>query len=367
MKYLILTAPEDTHALAVKIVLEELGHVVRFLFMADQPTKLKNSVFIDNDTYHWCSSDKQNSVADNEYDVVWWRRARKPHVPKEITHPDDHSFALNENRLLFESITDNLAPNATWINPKNAAVRAQSKLFQLRMAVATGMKIPTTLCSNDPQDIRYFLLKNEAEGVIYKPLCANFWFEAHATRISYTSRLSFQDLPTNKLLQLTPGIFQKEIRKKYELRVVYFGGYIIAAKLNSQAHPNGKLDWRAISARELNVEQYFLPESLEEQIKTFMEKMGLVFGSLDFIVNEEGETIFLEVNEQGQFLWIEEANPDLKILDVFIQFITNFTKPFQWEPKKTAHRLHQHHQHIMSMMQQNMRYHISLNTEKGVQ
>ena len=36
-----------------------------------------------------------------------------------------------------------------------------------------------------------------------------------------------------------------------------------------------------------------------------MRKMGLVFCALDFIVTQDDEYVFLEVNEQGQFLWIE--------------------------------------------------------------
>ena len=40
MKFLIATEPDDTHAILVKLVLEDLGYSVRLLFTADQPTKL---------------------------------------------------------------------------------------------------------------------------------------------------------------------------------------------------------------------------------------------------------------------------------------------------------------------------------------
>ena len=365
MKFLIPTEPDDTHAIFVKIALENMGHEVRFLFMADQPTKLKNSILVDNDTYQWRSTDKYNSIVDNDYDVVWWRRARKPHLPKDSTHPSDYKFVARENALFYESITNTMAPNARWVNSKDAATRANSKLLQLKLAVECGMGIPTTLCSNDPQDIRYFLLKHEGDGVVYKPLCSNFWFEEKNMRIAYTSKLSFLELPTNKLLQLTPGIYQKEIKKKYELRITYFGDYMVAAKLDSQAHVDGKIDWRAIPGREMNIEPYQLPSTLEHQIRAFMKRMGLVFGALDFIVSEDHEYIFLEVNEQGQFLWIEELNSDFKMLDIFIHFLLSTSKSFKWDPKKTDHSMDKYKHQMASLVAQNMRRHIGLNNAKA--
>ena len=35
-----------------------------------------------------------------------------------------------------------------------------------------------------------------------------------------------------------------------------------------------------------------------------MERLGLVFGSIDMIVTPQGDYVFLEVNPSGQFDWI---------------------------------------------------------------
>lgn len=95
-----------------------------------------------------------------------------------------------------------------------------------------------------------------------------------------------------------------------------------------------------------------------------MHKMGLVFGTLDFIVNENDEYIFLEVNEQGQFLWIEDLNPDLKMLDVFIHFLVDASKPYKWDPKNTQHTLEKYEQQMVNMMKENMQHHVALNNVK---
>ncbi len=364
MKFLIPTEPDDTHAILAKLALEDQGHNVRFLFTADQPTKLKNSVLIDNDTYQWRSTDRYASIVENDYDVVWWRRARKPYLPKDITNASDYKFVVRENMMFYESLTNNMAPQAWWINPKEAAVRANSKLLQLKVATDCGMTIPTTLCSNNPQDIRYFLLKHENEGVIYKPLSPAFWFEEEQMRIAYTSKVSFLELPNNKILQVAPGIFQKEIKKKYELRITCFGDFLVAAKLHSQNHTEGKTDWRAIPEGKMTIEPYVLPSSLEHQIRKFMQKMGLVFGALDFIVSEDNDYVFLEINEQGQFLWVEEYNSDFKMLDIFIQFLLNKSRKFNWSPKEKLHTIDGYRLNMENMMNQNLQRHVDLNNAK---
>lgn len=361
MKFLIPTEPDDTHAILVKVALENLGHHVRLLFTADQPTKQKNSVYIYDKDYYWSSIDDYNEIVDNEYDVVWWRRARKPFLPKDIAHPKDYKFIVRENILFYESLTDNIAPNAWWVNSKEAAYKINHKLFQLKVARECGMIIPITLCSNNPKDIHCFLLKYKTAGVIYKPMCSNFWFEENNIKISYTSKVTISDLPNDKLLSLSPGIFQKEIKKKYELRVTCFGEFIIAVRLNSQSHKEGIVDWRAIPEGQMKIDPYILPIDLEKKIRVFMKKTGIVFGAFDFIVTPDDEIIFLEVNEQGQFLWIEEYNPSIKMLDIFINFLINKSINYQWNPKKLMHTIVEYKDYIDEIMAQNIQRHVNLN------
>ena len=367
MKILIPTQPDDTHAIVVKLALEDLGNTANLIFTADQPTKQRNSIFIDNELYKWQSCDKFNSVADDDYEVVWWRRARKPFIPKQSTHPSDYVFVARENDLFFESFTTNLAPNAWWINNKESARKANFKLLQLKIASECRMKIPTTLCSNDPLEIQQFLHKYNTCGVIYKPLCANSWFEKERVKISYTSRVTLEDIPKFRPLQQTPGIFQTEIKKKYELRITCFGDYIVPAKIDSQAQLDGIIDWRTINKNLVKVDKYKLPVNLEFKIRAFMREMGIVFGTIDFIVNENNEYIFIGVNEQGQFLWIEELNPNFKMLDIFVKFMLNKSPHFEWDRENIMLSLDKYKPQIMEIYNQNIQNHVSLNHRRNFQ
>jgi glutathione synthase/RimK-type ligase-like ATP-grasp enzyme len=364
MKVLIPTEPDDTHAIVTKLALEDLGHQVISIFTADQPTRQKNSVFIDAQLYKWQISNEFNTIINDEYDVVWWRRARRPYLPKTITHPNDYDFVLRENSLFYESFTNNMAPKAWWINSKEAAEKADFKLLQLKVASECGMLIPKTLCSNDPKEIHDFITSNSDSGVIYKPLCSNFWFESNQIRMSYTSKVKKDDLPNNSTLQQAPGIFQKEIKKKYELRVTCFGDHIVAAKINSQEHSDGQVDWRAIRKSPIKVDEYKLPTNLEFKIRAFMREIGIVFGSFDFIVTNDNEYIFLEVNEQGQFLWIEELNANIRMLDTFINFILNKSPFFQWDENNLIHTIEKYRSRMKAIYDRNMDQHICVNNEK---
>lgn len=61
-----------------------------------------------------------------------------------------------------------------------------------------------------------------------------------------------------------------------------------------------------------------MPKLIEQQCVALMKKLGLAFGCFDLIVTPENEYYFLEVNEQGQFLWVEEENPNISMLNTFI-------------------------------------------------
>jgi len=53
------------------------------------------------------------------------------------------------------------------------------------------------------------------------------------------------------------------------------------------------------------------------------ELLGLAFGCIDLIVTPEGEHIFLEVNEMGKFLWVEQDEPRSELLRCFATLLLN--------------------------------------------
>ena len=80
------------------------------------------------------------------------------------------------------------------------------------------------------------------------------------------------------------------------------GEKIFSARMNSQANENTRKDWRG---GEYQLEPFSLPEQVEESILRLMDSFGINFASLDMILTPEGEFVFLELNPNGQWLWLE--------------------------------------------------------------
>lgn len=334
LNILIVTTPDDSHSVLVKLALEKKGCNPVIWYPSDFPIQQTHTFEIETEDKDiaWHARGSNFKVNNDQFDIVWYRRCKRPTLSKSINE-DDIDNSEKENMMLYHSFWQVVASNALWINPVKNAKAANSKLLQLRTANNYGLKIPPTLISNDPYHIRSFIDKYGDDNVIYKSLYPLYWLNDEGVRLTYTSTIKRNELPSNDILQSTPGIFQQAIDKAYELRVTYFGELAVAVKINSQTHHKGTMDWRYVPIDELPIEEYTLPLDIDIKCQNLMKKLGLVFGCFDFIVTPDNDYIFLEVNEAGQFLWVEDLNPNIKMLDIFTDFIKNRGKNVSREKK----------------------------------
>ncbi len=62
------------------------------------------------------------------------------------------------------------------------------------------------------------------------------------------------------------------------------------------------------------MESIELPQPLPDQLRAVMQRLGLMFACIDLVVDHAGDAFFLEVNQAGQFLFVEERLPELPLL-----------------------------------------------------
>ncbi|MES2217896.1 MAG: hypothetical protein V4501_05760 [Pseudomonadota bacterium] len=354
---LIPTKPDDQHALFVKLALEKKGHQAILWYTADFPELQTHSFEFQKENISWRAQGTDFEVQEDlKFDVVWWRRPRRPVIPNYV-HPEDMENATYENMELYKAFWHIVAPDAFWVNPIWGAKKSSCKLLQLKIAKSLDFNIPATLVSNNPTDIKKFISKNAASNTIFKPLFPVAWFGKNEIRLTYTKEINLNMLPNDKYLQTTAGIFQKKIDKAFELRVNIFGNTCIAAKLSSQQHPQGIEDWRKIPTNELLIDTFKLPDDIFRKCKLLMQEFGIVFGCFDFIVTPEGEYYFLEINEQGQFLWIEDVNPNIKILDAFTDFLISGSANFRWKRNSQSVSLKNYFQEMLHAKEQAIKSH----------
>jgi glutathione synthase/RimK-type ligase-like ATP-grasp enzyme len=332
---LILTNPGDFHAFVVGEALRRKGHCVWEWYTSDFPSLQKASALLTGEGIHWELSGPELIVEDIRPKAVWVRSPSTPVVPSSVLTADQ-PFAARECRKFLNSLFQSAGWGAFWVNPIAGASRADLKMEQLKAAVRAGLRVPRTLCSNDPARIRQFIRDNH-ESVIYKAFYPASWETADGVAVLFSSHVTEADLPDDTLLQAVPGIYQQTVPKAYELRVTAIGMTLVAAKLYSQTIPSAKLDWRA--AREpVPLEPTDIPESLANACRAIMADLGIVFGCFDLIITPDGEAVFLEVNEAGSFLWIEEQNPEFRLLDVFCEFLLRGRTDFKWSESASSVR-----------------------------
>jgi glutathione synthase/RimK-type ligase-like ATP-grasp enzyme len=313
LKILILTNKNDDHA---KVVAKGLIKkcVLPILWFPEE--FLHNQKSIQKLTATGDHSIILNNVDLREIDVVWYRRSKFPTLPNNIDD-SDNQFVDTENRFHMTSLWLTLGEKATWVNPFHSIDISNSKVLQLRNAGRIGLSIPETIITNDKKTIIEFIHKNGKNNTIYKSFRPGIWVENNTTFSLYTTPITLEMLPDEYTLSLTPGIYQKTVKKQFELRIVFFGNEYIAVKINNSQI----IDWRTLPDKNLKLTHFIIPSDIELKCINLMQQLGIVFGCFDFIVTPDDEYIFLEVNEMGQFLWIEEILPELKLLDRFCEFL----------------------------------------------
>ncbi len=329
-RVLILTEPDDDHAPIVAEAVRRKGGEPILWQTSDFPSRSRESFRFDGDDKRVLVRGPDLELRDPAPHVVWHRRPAMA-CDLDRLHPADREYAAGECREFRRSGLLTLAPSAFWINPREAAERANFKLLQHQIAGEIGLAMPATLYSNDPEQIRDFIAE-QGGAVVYKPLKSTpaMWSVGGANVVLYTARVTASDVEDDETVSAVPAIYQQLVPKAYELRVTVMGRHVMAARLLSQETRRGQLDFRR-AYDELRAEPSDLPGDLVAAIHAFMARMRLVFGCIDILVTPDGRHLFLEVNEMGQFLFVENL-AGIPLLDAFAEFLVQARPDFQWTP-----------------------------------
>lgn len=337
MTILIASSHTDPHARSVQWALAQHGIACQIIELTSLPCHGQISLVPDAlpaNTLQFRHSEATRQSGPGELDLsqvraVWLRRAmlEPQHFDYAEVHQDDLIHVQHEMLAFIPGIWHTLCAvlgqHVQWLNGYAQAQAAQNKLLQLHLAQASGFAIPATLMSNDPAQIREFCRQHGGE-IIIKPFKPKKWQQANGIRILPTTLIHSRDLQDDAPLQLCPAIYQNYVPKQFELRVLVLGEQLIALKLDSQAQAHSRIDWRTDADHgTMHAEPYVLDQRTATLIRRFMHNIQLRMGSIDLIMTPAGEIVFLEVNQQGQFLFLEDMCPQLPVLAAVCQFLTD--------------------------------------------
>lgn len=283
---LIITSSIDV---TVDYIIRQYNHIASFYRLnVDQFANYAFNIGIDTG---WTISCSQWNIRESDVYSIYYR---KPLLPDLTEYEDFYRSMISRDIIsLINGIVDDFSGKV--LTKPSLLRKTENKTFQLLYARRHNIAMPESYIGNhNPFD--------NIEGLmIIKPLTTGKITVAERTEIYQTSYI-------NKALgdiSLTPIYVQHYTEKAYEVRLTYIDGIIFAVRIDSP----DKLDWRKNYAK-LTYSLIECPVFIKNMCCALMRDWNLHFGAFDFIVLPTDEWIFLEVNPNGQWLWIEH---ELKI------------------------------------------------------
>jgi MvdC family ATP-grasp ribosomal peptide maturase len=243
-----------------------------------------------------------HSISTEQVQAVWMRRIWEPELSQELA-PQYRQACIRESQATLDGFWDSLK-EAKWVDDLERINYASNKLRQLRIASEVGFVIPQTLVTNKAEAAREFF--HQVNGKMVSKLLTALSHSMESTSFFlYTSAVKEEDLQDAESLRYCPMVFQEQIPKQSELRVVYVNGKVFVGALGASVYAAAKVDWRKPGVEVGAWQHHELPDEVVRRLQAFMGKFGLLFGALDFIVTPSGEYVFLEVNPVGEWGMLE--------------------------------------------------------------
>jgi hypothetical protein len=316
--FLIIGERGDLHADYVGWALEQAGFEPKFINSSHENSPTSSTLYVDDEVDELGSEDWTNAEA------VWCRRLPKPPGSDKNLGEDD-GFVLAEEYRFTRWLVDLLEDHPIrWINRPSASVRAENKFLQLKRARAYGLTVPRTLVTAKPEQLKTFL---ECEGsVVAKPFCGYTWeypsgeaLSTFANVIDAGTAATLSDADIARCVT----VYQQRIEKIADVRMLVLGQDLLTYKILQDGEQH--LDYRIgfFRERHLHYEPMTIPASLKTRINAFVNSLGINFASADFALTPEGELVFLDLNPNGQWLFLERGCPEDQVGAKFCTFLVN--------------------------------------------
>lgn len=246
----------------------------------------------------------------SNFSLIWFRRGLLVNRVREVANdlfPEDEAINTQINNHLQQELNVlnefvyRHIPNktATINNPSRYNI---NKLECLYEAAKRGLKTPITWVTHRKEQLvrirhrRSVITKNISDILI-----------CHSDRFFMSqSTMAVRDKDVDRTNErFFPSLFQEAVRKKADIRVFIFLGRIFSSAVYSPASDD-LVDFRGAS--NMVVVPFTLPKEESRQLLDLAESMGLESGSADFVLDNQNNLIFLEINPVGQIDFVSHLS-----------------------------------------------------------
>ncbi len=274
-----------------------------FRFNTDELTKtISCTLDLHKNSFILYDTIKKEKVNLAEITAVYFRRPELPIIESDDLNRGEINLIQNEILYTLEGIYK-LLRKAYWISPIYSIREAENKIFQLEVAKELNLKIPKSIISNQYEDVNEFYSSCDKNCII-KPIKSGLIEDENISKVIYTNLLD--KMPSSReQINSCPNFIQSHVIKKGDIRVTMVGEKAFAALIHSQEDSKTKVDWR-INQDFLKHSRIELPSDIHNKCVKLLRHLNLRFGAIDFVLDKNEEFIFLEINPNGQWAWIEK-------------------------------------------------------------
>ncbi|MEU6391995.1 ATP-grasp ribosomal peptide maturase [Streptomyces sp. NPDC046939] len=290
---LVLTGRDDLTADAVVEELVKRGERVVRYDTADFPTASRLAVSLTGGGWTGALTGSR-TVRLESVKSVWWRR------PNEFRTPDDwpghaRALAVSEARSGLLGVLGSLP--VRWVNHPSKDAAANYKPVQLAVAARSGLEVPRSVITSDPEHARVFM----GDGtVVYKGLGGGVLGPGGRRQFLPVALVRADQM--DDAVSGTAHLFQERVDKAYEVRLTVIGDRMFPVAIHTDSEA-ARLDWRT-DYRSHRYDVVDMPAEVAKAVRQLMNELGLYFGALDFAVTPDGRWVFFEVNPNGQWHWL---------------------------------------------------------------
>jgi len=297
-KVLIITNKED---ITVDFVVNELNkRRIDFYRLNTEEIGKSLDVYFDLDSSKFLLYDEGVAININSFKSVYYRRPKAPEANGLTV--GEQVYYVREHEALLEGIYQVLR-NKKWLNNVYSIRLAENKIYQQIVANEIGFLTPKRIITNKKDKALHFINNGDA---IFKPMKNGFIEEVNmSSKVLFTNVVDDNFKKKISSIKSMPIYFQNLIYKLSDIRVTVVGDNINVVEIDSQNTKDAEIDWRR-SQEIPHHKQIFLDESLNKQILELCKRFNLKFAAIDFIRDINNKLVFLEINPNGQWGWIEK-------------------------------------------------------------
>jgi glutathione synthase/RimK-type ligase-like ATP-grasp enzyme len=316
---LVITSDPDPHVDAVKELLPDGCKILTLdpMRFSDIPPVILTPTQLGN-------NGRFSNIQLEDIDIVWYRKPRYLDIGRYPVDLEYQKYVDASIREMVQSLMYSLS-EALWVSDYWNIKRGNNKLVQLKLAKKLGFSTLDTLITSDAAVAREFINRYN-KRVVTKPLSWGYAFNPeNEDYYEYFYATSLRDIPMKEIidelsnLSYAPAIFQQEVVEGIDIRATIIGTQIYTCEIHKQKH--SRTDWREyITTDELQFKTHTLPEEIYCKCIDMLDHMGLKFGVIEFKLDPKGNYWFMEINPNGQWLFVQDKCPELNIAQGIADF-----------------------------------------------